>query len=310
MLTLVNNQFLDKEQRLAILNRAVNSQVFFNLLEFDNILGSTASGRANRYGAKVVVNKDFYLTEIKGNFNDIRNMTVGATFNGSYYIANTGESIVRYFAGELLPTAFNVTDVRSAAYPSPASRRFEDKQREFLPKLIKKGDAVVAKIQNVGTIVELAEGIQNVLSGYYLAPETYLNSDEVKRIDESLASQIRYDQWSFNVELEGNQNYTFTNDRTPRLILGFGIVNFSGEAVAGDLTITDVYRQIKFNNRPIPMQFFAPQNLLVQDVNMYYLPIEHYWQAFSPLRLELEDVALVDDLAANGFQFVMLTRTI
>lgn len=304
MIDLVNTPTMTLEQRQNSLKRALHSQVFFNLLDFELI---AAANKIFQYGAKAQVDKDFWLTECKGNLGEVLDAT-GSLFVANIYIANTGHSVHRYIAGENLPTPFQVTDVRETLDVA-SQTAFCDMQDEMMPTLIKRGDNILARVQNVSSKSDVAE-IQMVLSGYYTEAGTYLAGQTLQGVNESLEDSPRFELWKFPVDYTGHKDHILNNDRYARMVLGFGIVNANDETEGkfpnGTVQITDVYRSIRFNNLPINISFFAPKINQVRDSHLYYLPIEHFWQPFSPMKFEVVNALG----ASNGYEFVMLTRTV
>src|SRR3954464_911177 len=108
MIDLNNTQYMTPQQRQASLQRALHSQPFFNLLDFELI---ASAAMRSQYAAKAQVDKDFYLTEVKGNYGEVLSATA-SLYLLSLYVANRGDSLFRYIAGEDLPTAFQTSDIR------------------------------------------------------------------------------------------------------------------------------------------------------------------------------------------------------
>lgn len=306
MIDLVNTQIMSREERDNSLFRALHSQCFFNLLDFQLI---AAASKIFQYGAKAEVDKDFWVTECKGNFGQVF-ADVASLYVGNIYVANKGESLHRYIAGENIPTAFQVTDIRdrvSPLYP----QIFDDRQREMMPTLVRRGDNIIARVQNVTAKSDPAD-VKIVISGYYTQPENYLSGRSLQGVNESLADDPRFELWKFDVDYTGQKNHILNNDRFARMVLGFGIAlkddanDDSNIASSGTVQITDVYRAIRFNNLPINIAFFAPKVNLVRDTHIYYLPIEHFWEPFAPMKFDIVNALN----GGTGYEWVMLTRTV
>lgn len=303
MIDLINTQYMTMQQRRDSITRAIHSQSFFNLIDFNLIASANTEFQ---YGAKVQVDKDFWLTEKKGNYGKVEDDT-GATFELSLYIAGTGKSLDRYVAGENLPTPFQTTDINVTPSTSP---HFDDRQREILPTLIKRGDNIVARTRNVTAKTDPAD-IKIVLSGYYTRDDAYITPRSQQGVNESFENPPLFELWKFDVDYDGKKDHILNNDRFARMVLGFGIVNLDDAdtpSAVSDATvlITDVYRRIKMNNDPINVAFFAPKQNQCKDQAIYYLPIEHFWEPFSPLKFEMNNTLG----NGHGFQWQMLTRTV
>lgn len=300
-----NNEFLTMDQRQMSLTRALHSQNFFNLLQFGL---NTAADDTPQYTAKAQVDKDYWLTEVKGNFHNVW-VTTNTYYNMNLYIANRGYSLIRYIRGEMLPTEFQATDAKTVAANATT---IQSTQREYMPTLVPRNDNIIARVQNVDPKAEIAD-IQLVTSGYYTTNRERVAGQTKDGIKESLAKPIEYDEWQFSLQREASPNQTkiFNNDRFARMVLGFAIrIRNKNYPPTAKVIITDSYRNIKLNNDPIEVGFIAPKVALVQDVNFYYLPIEHFWQPFSPLKFDFSDMVFSNARAERGMDFVMLTRTV
>lgn len=293
------------DQRQMSLTRALHSQNFFNLLQFGL---NAAADDTPQYTAKAQVDKDYWLTEVKGNFHNVW-VTTNTYYNMNIYIANKGYSLIRYIRGEMLPTEFQATDAKTI---SANATTIQNQQREYIPTLVPRNDNIIARVQNVDSKDEIAD-IQLVTSGYYTTNRERVAGQTKEGIKESLAKPIEYDEWQFTVEDTGaRQTKIFNNDRFARMVLGFAVRvrNPNANPPTAKVIITDAYRNIKLNNDPIEMGFIAPKVPLVEDVNFYYLPIEHFWQPFAPLKFEFSDIVFSGSVGLRYFEFVMLTRTV
>lgn len=308
MIDIVNSQYLTLEQRQASLRRALHSQVFFNLLEF---VAVAAANNQEQFAAKTQVDKDFFVTNIQGNFWEVY-LESAARYQMNLYTAQTGRALYQYIADENYPVNFQCTEAR-ALDTLTTGLRYDDRQRELMPRLVKRGDSLVASAKNVGVKTDPAN-LAVVVSGYYVDDRPYLTEVATRGVNESLSKPIEFDQWRFDneqtVDFEGNGIRTITNDRYARMILGFSIRNNGvgdGDIPSnGTFLITDVYRALKLNNVPINIGFFAPKQSQVKDAQIYFLPIEHFWEPFAPLKFDI--VNELND--STGYELIMLTRTV
>ena len=304
MIDLVNIQpNLTIEQRRSILDRALNAVPFFNLLEYEVATGDTKKVR--QYQGKSYINIDFYLTEIRGNFNDVF-VDTGTEWNANIYIAETGKSVYGYNRGTSLPTPFLMTDAR---FNQPVGlQKYEDIQREFIPYEIKKGNEIISEIVNVGAKAEIADA-KICLAGFQTIQYPYLNAFETEKINKSFERDTVFQTFRFKVDHDGQKFYNLNNDSVPRHILGFGIVNGSSvvtDASVSDMSIYDSTRQLRLTNQQNPVSMIAPRIPSVRDTHIYYLPIEHYFVPFGNIRFLINN-----DLDSEGdYEVVMLTRTV
>lgn len=307
MINLINNQDLNLEQRRNILNRALYSQPFFNLLAF-TVPPSKTRGRIDKKDTQgIQVNKNFYLTEIISNFGEVFQDT-GSLFDISLYAVKKKQSLIRYLQNSFLPSGFIATEARENA--PFASQIFQDTQREIMPLLIERGDFVQGNIVANSDTTNDADVIANiVLKGFYSVQETYINSRLNIGINESLARDIIFETWNLSVDFEGEKSLKISNDRYPRLVLGFGIRD-NGRVKAnlsqGTMRISDQTRGLQFSENALPIEFYAPRLTCVRDTHIYYLPTEYLLEPFASLLFDITNILN----EGTGYELVIYTRTV
>jgi hypothetical protein len=308
MITLGNRYDLTIDERKESLFRAMHTQPFFNLLNFpvDN-----AGSRVTDYGSKLDVNKDFFITEIVGNFNEV-NAASGFTteFIASFYAQLNQGSLYKYQQTQRLPVGFICNEARSGAVAF-ANQEYDDRQFELIPYKVKAGDSLVGTVKEI-TGTPKSIDINAVLKGYYIFPNKHLGEVTTRGVNESLARNIRFETWKEEIAataVNNKKTVTFNNDRTARIVLGFGIraLNDQGRF---NFEIVDSYRNIKWTNKPIPIEFLAPMTNGIgtgcRDVHMYYLPTEYLLEPFASLQFDLTATATSGDTS----DLIMLTRTV
>lgn len=307
MINRINSKYISPENRRATLDRALNATPFFQLLDFEVALGDQ---KRNYYAAKVDVNKDFYLTGMRGNFGEIAEAT-GAFFDISVYTNLNKESVYHFGRNNPLPSGFLLNEARFNTAPN--AQLFDDRQFEFIPYRIPNGDNIIAEIKQAGTVAQL-DTAKIVLSGYTITPYPYLDERTTELLNTSLDSRVQFQTFKATIDKENENDYNLKNDVKPRLILGFGIVNFSNivsNVTEATILIKDTMRENRWSNAPFPVEFLAPRlgNVVqVQDVHMYWLPVEYFFQPFANLRLTVNAKPRVG--VTPEFQIVMLTRTV
>lgn len=309
MIDRVNTKDISLQNRRAVLSRALNATPFFNLLDFE-VIAAAASRKLHYYAAKVDINKDFYLTNLRGNFGEIAEAT-GGFFDISIYTNLRHESVYHYGRNDTLPSGFILNEARHNTPPN--QQLFDDRQFEFIPYRIPRGDTVIAEIAQAATTAQ-GDTAKIVMAGYTVTPYPYLDEDLTARINDSLSQPTQFQSFQFTVDKIGQFDYNVKNDQKPRVVLGFGIVNFSNivsQVMQATVDIKDTMREIRLTNEAIPIEFLAPrlgQIVQVQDVHMYYLPIEHFFQPFGNLRFTIN--AIPPGAVLPELQVIMLTRTI
>jgi hypothetical protein len=304
MLNIVNERPLTIDERKSILLRSINAVPFFNFIPFEVV---SELIKRKQYKGTLYINLDFYLTEIRGNFDKVVQDT-GTEWDVNIYMAESGKSVYGYNKGQPLPTPFIMTVARFDVLD--VNKLFDDRQREFIPFKIPRGEEIISQIVNVDPKKDLAADAMILLCGFNTIQYPYLTSDETALINRSFNNETVFQTFRFTVDHDGQKMYNLTNDSTPRLILGFGIVNDKEDAAnfsISDMSIFDSTRQLKLTNQQIPVEFLGPRIPEVLDTHIYYLPIEHYFMPFGNLRFLINNVK---QGAGDGYEFVMLTRTV
>ena len=313
MLNFSNTQNLTLDERKTILERAVNSQPFFELLDFELVTGAEKTGQ---YKAKFQVDKDFFITQVAGNFNRAFYET-SSEFLLTIATAYKGESIHKFLQGDYLPSAFQAYDARHNL--TVPNQKYCDLQDEILPYHVAKNNAVLATIRNISDKLQPAQA-KVVLGGYFAIENAYLNDRAMQGVNESLANEPIFELSKIQVTKEGIENHSFKNDRFTRLVLGFGVVDLpatdSGQNIApsaiipniaeSTVLISDSTRGLKLNNIPIAIENLAPRLTALRDTHIYYLPTEYLFEPFAALRFETNTLLN----GGNGYEIVMLTRTV
>ena len=296
-------QKLTVEQRKSILARAMNSVPMFNLLPYDIITGA---GKEKQYKGRLDINLDYFLTEIRGNFREVIEDT-DTQWQVNIYIAETGQSVYGFNKSQPLPTQMVMTDGNFTQ--TATEQRYDDRQREFMPFYVPRGNEVISEIVNVSAKSSIASA-KILLCGYTLIKYPYINTQEQILINESLEDDSIYQTFVANVDnIRTKKAYNFNNDQRPRLILGFGVVDSVTRATGlkrSTISIQDTTRHLKLTNEPTPLELIAPRTpVCSQDTHNYFLPIEYYWMPQGNIRIEIEN-----DSGQADYQLIMLTRTV
>lgn len=302
MINLFNHAFLTQDERKMILARAVASQPYFANMDFEIIAGAE---KDRQYKSKLHVDKDFYITDIRGNFNEVFNET-GTEFWLSIWESYKGESIHKYMRSQYLPSSFQSFEARrDIAF---VQQRYCDLQQEINPYLIRRGNSVLASIDNVGVKAQPAD-CKIVLAGYYATGRNYLSPRTIQAVNESLAGEPDIEIFPFRVTTDSITSQIVKNDRFARVILGFGVTDLEtnkANLANSTVMITDFARKLKWNDEPIPLEYFAPRLTCLRDTHYYSLPIEFLFEPFDGLRFEFN----TDLNTGAGFEFSMITRKV
>lgn len=296
---------LTEDQRAAIARRMMYSQPMFYRMDFP--IEATVGKKTHVSQGVVGINRDFYLTEMQANFDQVFDDT-GALFDITLYSAYN-RSLWRHDAGLRLQTGFALTDARFRV--PVVSQLFDDRQHEVAPFLIRQNDKIFGEIRNQ-TSVGADSTAKIIFKGFNVSPsEPYLSPPEIETISRSLAAPVRWEYFTIRVEDEGKKEYVLENDRFPRAILGFGAVNST--EVKTDVseivvTVDDLSRRLRLTDKPIPLEYIAPRLTCLADAHVYYLPIEYYWQPLGRLQFTIENTFA--PLVESGAQIVAFTRTI
>lgn len=305
MIDVINQRQLTEEQRAAIARRVIYSQPYMYRIDFPIEAGVTKNTLVSQ--GVLGINRDFYLTELQANFDQVFQDT-GSLFDVTLYSA-FNRSLWRFDAGQRVPSGFVLTDAR---FRVPiVTQIFDDRQHENFPIFIRQNDKVFGEIRNQ-TVIGGTSNATIVLKGFNVSPnDPYLSAPEVEQISRSLAAPVRWEYFSLRVEDETKKEYVIENDRYPRLVLGFGAVNSTDvktDVSEATVMIDDLSRRLRLTDKPIPLEFLAPRLTCLADSHMYFLPIEYYWQPLGRLQFTIENIFA--PLVESGFQLVMYTRTI
>lgn len=305
MIDIANERRLTQNERADIVRRALYSQPYFYKMAFPILTGGE---KIILTSGAIGINRDFYLTELQGNFDQVFT-DAGTLFDLTLY-TGYNRSLWRFNSGQKIPTGFTLTDARFRV-PVP-NQIFDDRQFENFPIHIQKNDRVIAELVNVEPKIADAEAVI-VLKGFNVSPgDSYVDPSEFAEINRALDKE-NYDWEFFKIEVtdEGKRSFVISNDRFPRLILGFGAVNSSEiKAAASNATITidDLSRRLRLTDNAIPVEFIAPRLTCLADAHFYYLPIEYYWQPLGKMQFTIENI--FSPVLDAGFELVMLTRTL
>lgn len=308
MINLINNKHITREQRIVALKRALFTTPFYAKLEFTVPDTAVLTNADVPQREKVPIDLDFFLTEVIGDFGE--NVFIFSdTFNLSIWTVY-GQSIYRFDKSQPIPSGMLATEARHLA-PIPAPQNYDDRQREFFPRHIPRGDRILGRLHLTGA-GGFEEEITTVLKGFNILPNAFIDPDTQRACVESLDRPARYEYFKFLVDEEGHIIKTVENDSFPRVVLGFGVTNSTATKAAtcnADVRIKDITRKISFMDKTIPIDFIAPRLTCLADEHLYYLPTEYYLRPFARLQFEM-DVVHAAGQAFNGFEFNVLTRTI
>ncbi len=327
----VNVQGLSVDQRKAIFQRALHATPFFNIFNFPDF-DVTSTIHSQAYGTKLGVDKDFYITEILSNHNEVFGDSGQIGIN--IYSAYTGKSVYGFNRSNPLPPSLVGVNV-GGPYPVQLEK-FCDIQRETIPYLINRGDNLIANLNIVkSSSSQAAISPSIVLAGYNINSYPYLDSVGMQKINDSLNIDPEYQIFAANIDEFTCPPYSkqefkqITNDNKPRLILGCAMAYMNAEDNIADtnvrpritIEIQDISRQVKWQNSPLPLHYIAPMipSLAIGgegapqpsvDTHLYWLPIEYYFQPFGDLQLRvtMDNSSAPDSM--SGWQLQLLTRTV
>lgn len=306
------------EERKAILNRALYAVPFF--IPATIPIADFATG-LNIFKTRVHINIDFWLTEVRMN---VASATAqkGSNFNISIYESDTGQSVYGYNRGDKIPATMVGHDTGFDIF---SVIKYDDRQKEFIPRFIPHGTEVIIEVQS-DTAVANAGDFQLCLCGFNGITYPYLGSDETQKINNSLDRITIFQEFKIKLNADDYHNraigetifFNIENDNIPRLSLGFGIVdnpiNEGSSSLQALISIFDSTRHVNITDSPTFAECIAPrvagQLSVVKDTHMYYLPIEHYFMPFGNLHLKIDVPDNQGIIAGNGFELVLLTRTV
>lgn len=308
MIDIINTKYITKDERLQTLKRSLLSTPFYSRLDFDLTGNETANNPNINQREKKRVNVDYYLTEIIGNFGEKSYAHAGDRFNLSVWTMY-GESVYRFDKSQDLPSGFIATEAR---FQTPiASELFDDRQREFFPRLIKYGDSILGQIQLTSGFSGDVYTVTTVLKGFNMIPNGYIDPDTIAACNASLDRPARYEYFKLSIDDDGQVIKLIENDMFPRVVLGFGCTNYSADKAAvstATVRIKDITRRIAFMEEAIPLDFIAPRLTCLADAHIYYLPTEYYLKPYGKLEFDFGVTAAGGGF--HGFEINVLTRTV
>lgn len=306
MLNILNRKNdLTREKRVDILQRALHSVPFFTRLDFPIITETVKRGQS---ATNVQVNRDYWLTELMGNFGEV--FTISASLFDLTVWTDVQKSLYGYESQSLLPSGLIATEARFKTVI--ADQIYDDRQYEFEPIKILRNNRIYAQIRNQTPKTSPAQAIL-VTKGFYVLPEESLQSSfEVDEINKTLDQESDFEYFRIPIDKQGFEVYTLENDRTPRLILGWGVTNSTGtKADVSTVTvqIESATRRLQMMDVPIPIEFIAPRLTCLLDQYIYYLPVEYYLQPFERLQFRVTNTS-PDPEAPATCNLAVLTRTV
>lgn len=303
MINLVNYQKMSVAERKDLFLRSLYTVPYFTKLLFEIAVGTKPQ---TQFSAKTQVNADFWLTSAYSNFSDVF-QDAASFFNTTVY-QGYRESWYNFDSGQKLPATQLFTQVR---FDTPVANEIGvDKQFEPMPFFVPNGNQIYVEIENTAAKTATANAIV-MLAGFQRDTANFIDTRTESLINASLSKPVTFEYFKFNVDSDGQQIHTLTNDNTPRLILAFGARNTTadkGKVSASNIEIRDVTRQKSWNNDPIPLQFFAPRLTCLLDTHLYWLPTEYFFVPKGNLRFDLSNDS--PDAPDQGYEFIALTRTI
>lgn len=295
---------LTPEGRRTSLQRAIYTQPYFYRFEFPITAGDP---RDTQFSQNVGINRDFFITEWQGNFGEVLRET-GSLFNVTLYSAYY-DSLYRFEAGHKLPTGQVLTEAR---FRTPiTNEKFDDRQAETFPYLVRKNDKIYAQIANVNVKNDVGNA-NIVLKGFNVNEDAYITPMQTEQYNASLAKDVEWQFFKINVTDQGVKQYILENDNQPRLILGFCAINSVSEKAQVseiNVSITEIARRLRLTDTKIPLQFIAPRLTCLRDTHIYYLPVEFAFQPYSKLQFDIENI-WVNDQTPAGAEISILTRTV
>lgn len=319
MIDKTNHRPLSLTERKNLLERALYVTPFHTLLEYEVLPSAIPinAGADFQFAARAQINKDFWLTNVRGNFAWAAiNMGFQSEFNVSLYTNYNHKSVYGYGKSVTIPAGIVAQTTR---YNEQTFNNlgilawYDDTQTEMIPYFVPRGNYIISEIVNTGFKL-VGEDLMIVLSGYQQHKYPYLDDLALDRINQSLEKPVNYQTFKVSVSPDQGQHiYAITNDIKPRLAIGFMVVptNPAGAVYVNDsrIMIKDTTRELKLMNDEMPVTFIAPVSNCALDVSMYYLPVEYYMQPFCNLQIEINNRQSPVDLD-TGYELILLTRTV
>lgn len=315
MIDIKNQGYISPEDRRTILQRAIYTQPYFYRMIFPvGTVEAAAQTGVVRFANAIGIDRDFYLTEIQGDFCEVFN-DQQTLYDISIY-SGYNNSLYRFDATSKLPSAFIATDAR---FRTPVVNEiFDDRQFEYVPRLIPKNDRVYGEIKNLNLEIvgNPVTELNIVLKGFSVLPDAQVTPMQIDQFNDSLARPVEWQVFKINVTDDaadrGLKSYILENDNQPRLILGFGAINTTADKAGVsemNVTITEIARRLRLTDTMIPLQFIAPRLTCLLDAHIYYLPIEYLFNPYSKLQFDIDNIWVDNDTEA-GAEIAILTRTV
>lgn len=303
MIDITNTEYISDEERRVIVERSIYTLPYFYKMPFPVL---TATSKDPLFSQRIGINRDFFLTEIMGNWGEVFTRTT-SLFDITLYTSRQ-ESVYRFDAGRKIPTGFVCQEARFNT--AIAGEIYDDRQYEMPSRLIRNNDFIYGEVKNL-TPKSADANATVVLKGYSLLKNSWINDREAEQINQSLAQPVKWEYFKINVDKEGRFPYRLSNDKFPRLILGMGVVNDvvdKAGVTTSTVQIKDLGRKLQLTDTPIPVEFLAPRLVCLRDTHLYYLPTEYYFQPFAELEFDITNTSPGE--TDTGYQLVILTRTV
>lgn len=308
MLDIINGQDISVKQRKSILNRALHTNPFLHALDFEFDASGVPFHPQTIFDARVEVNRDFYLTELLANFGELN---IGAQ-EYDFNIYNTWSDKAVFGYGDTLPSYFKTTseirlDTNGSIYQKP-----------MLPYYVSRGSRLTGEVVNKVSQI-IPETASVVLKGFNVIDNRYVPRQTQVEIARSLTKPPEQEWFSVDINdfrsagggATDTKDFTFRNDRHPRLILGFcSTTNNPINVGTSSVLIEDIHTGIKWMDNPMKLEYVMPRmgggagtNL---RTNIYYLPTEYFFEPFGRLNFEIFNA----EIASDHFRINMLTRRV
>jgi len=285
---------LTSEMRRTILQRAIYTQPYFY-----NIVIPLGASKVVLFESVTGVNRDFYLTGYQSNLTEV---PLGAIFTNATIYTGYDRSVYQYNALRKLPTNLIFYDARNSAVSSSSG---VDRQYEQFPFLIRSNDKIYVDVE-IDNPVDI--DFHAILKGFNILNEIQpLSNRQIDQCNKSLAQDVEWQYFKFDLEDTPKKTYTIENDNKPRILLGFSSICAVDNLPDIKLNIIDLSRRLQLTDMAIPLQYIAPRVPIVQDAHIYYLPIEYYLEPYAKLQF---DIDYTEDEVFVPVEISALTRTV
>ena len=300
--------------RQTAIARAAATYPYFYKLQFDVLTGIRQYAEQ-----RVGVQREFFLTEMIGNFDESELTTLARPNFNSYTGYN--ESIYRYIPGQGLQNQFLVsTSPANALSPGNIGDR---QQFEFPPFNVKANDFIYGRVDFSGSgIAPAADAtIYTGYKGYSVLDEPYITTDrQTDQIKNSLSAPIDWQWFNFEVADPGANSqrtiHIVENDMYPRLIVGMARLDHGfGLPLFNFVDIYDVSRRLRLTDTHIPLEFLAPSMVYplrdseYYQTPCYYFPVEYYFEPYAKIQIDVI-AERTNPAIASTTTVSFLTRTI